>query len=376
MEQSLSEFVGEIYETIHKPDNWHNVIVLLCRMMNAKAAGVYIHDKLSDEYRILASYGLNPAVRDSYDVGLGHYDYGYQVMQTKPLGKGTHLLSFDDVKDLQPKYVQLLLKPNDAHYVAGLGIIKNDKYFIGIKLIRGESQAPFEDHKLDLLTQLHPHFERVIRIYWHYRNLISENFQLKSSLSKVSLGVLIISKHMEVTYCNPIANRIITNHGALDTQNGLKAYYDKEHQQLKKSIECLLSSSSDESARAQAMGLHHPNKSVPLILILAPCEKVSSSGNKTEHADCLTIYISDPESSINIKEEALCQVHGLTMTEANIAILVANGMTLKEISELNQTSLGTVRTQIKQIFNKTGVTRQQDLIKLLVSGAYNLNVAE
>lgn len=376
MEQNLSEFVGEIYETVHNPKNWQKVISLLCQMMNANAAGLYLHDRKADNYKILASYGLNPAVRDSYDVGLGHYDYGYQLLQTKPVGKGIHVLSFDDVQEQHPKYVQLLLKPNDAHHIAGLGIIQNDDYFVVIKLHRGESDTPFDNAELELLTQLHPHFERVMRIYWHYRKLENENFQLKSSLSRVNLGVLVVNREMGIEYQNPVAEKILELHSALDVQNGLKAYYENENQQLKKHIEELFDSSLDAAEkRARAIGLHHPNKSVPLILIITPCEKDRIESG-SQFKDCLAIYMSDPETPINIREETLCSVHGLTVAEANIAISLANGLSLKEISEVNQTSLGTVRTQIKQVFNKTGVTRQQDLVRLLVSGAYNLNGAD
>jgi DNA-binding CsgD family transcriptional regulator len=54
----------------------------------------------------------------------------------------------------------------------------------------------------------------------------------------------------------------------------------------------------------------------------------------------------------------------LTQTEETIIALLAAGLTATEIAHARGVKVSTVRAQIRSIFEKTGVRRQVDLIRL------------
>ncbi len=58
-------------------------------------------------------------------------------------------------------------------------------------------------------------------------------------------------------------------------------------------------------------------------------------------------------------------VFGLTDREADVACLLAQGLDLPDISSRLRLSLATVRSYLKGVFEKTGVTRQAELVALL-----------
>lgn len=60
--------------------------------------------------------------------------------------------------------------------------------------------------------------------------------------------------------------------------------------------------------------------------------------------------------------------HGLTVAEAEVALRLAEGMTLQEIALERAVSLHTVRNQIKSALAKTGARRQTDLVGLIGRG--------
>jgi DNA-binding NarL/FixJ family response regulator len=60
------------------------------------------------------------------------------------------------------------------------------------------------------------------------------------------------------------------------------------------------------------------------------------------------------------------ETFGLSRREAGIAIALTNGLDLKEISAQKGVSLATVRTQLKGVFHKLGVNKQQDIIRILL----------
>ncbi|RTL89338.1 MAG: helix-turn-helix transcriptional regulator [Hyphomicrobiales bacterium] len=67
-------------------------------------------------------------------------------------------------------------------------------------------------------------------------------------------------------------------------------------------------------------------------------------------------------------DRALLQgLFDLTAAEARVASRVAEGLALDEIAEQHSVSVGTVRSQVKSIFAKTGVERQSQLAALLAA---------
>lgn len=61
----------------------------------------------------------------------------------------------------------------------------------------------------------------------------------------------------------------------------------------------------------------------------------------------------------------LAQFFGLTAAETKLALHLMQGGSLTEFASLNGTSRNTVRNQLKQVFQKTHVRRQAELVALL-----------
>lgn len=56
---------------------------------------------------------------------------------------------------------------------------------------------------------------------------------------------------------------------------------------------------------------------------------------------------------------------GLSQTEAQIALSLADGQTIAEIAEARRASIHTVRNQVKSALSKTGSRRQAELVALV-----------
>ena len=66
-----------------------------------------------------------------------------------------------------------------------------------------------------------------------------------------------------------------------------------------------------------------------------------------------------------VVEERLRTDHSLTVTEARVALRIGNGLSPKEIAAELGTSWYTVRSQLRQIFAKTGRRTQSALARLV-----------
>jgi len=77
------------------------------------------------------------------------------------------------------------------------------------------------------------------------------------------------------------------------------------------------------------------------------------------------LLITDVERPARLSWELLAQVFELTATEAKLACEIASGKSLQEVSVQLAISEGHARQRLKSIFDKTGTSRQGELIALL-----------
>ncbi|MGH7011970.1 MAG: helix-turn-helix transcriptional regulator, partial [Caulobacteraceae bacterium] len=75
--------------------------------------------------------------------------------------------------------------------------------------------------------------------------------------------------------------------------------------------------------------------------------------------------ITDPLADAGISEQRLANVLGLTAAERRVATALFAGKTPKEIAASLGLSFFTIRGHLVRIYEKTGVSRQADLIRVM-----------
>lgn len=73
-----------------------------------------------------------------------------------------------------------------------------------------------------------------------------------------------------------------------------------------------------------------------------------------------------PESAPKVDSTILTAAFGLTPSECRTAILLAEGLSQKEISKKLGVQHDTVRKQLQNIYQKTSTTQQSELIRLML----------
>ena len=79
------------------------------------------------------------------------------------------------------------------------------------------------------------------------------------------------------------------------------------------------------------------------------------------------VLVVDPESATRIDPGVVASMLGLTPMESRVAALLAERKTVGEIASATDRSVNTIRTHVQHIFSKHGITRQVDLVRLVLS---------
>ncbi|MCW5760681.1 MAG: helix-turn-helix transcriptional regulator, partial [Phenylobacterium sp.] len=78
------------------------------------------------------------------------------------------------------------------------------------------------------------------------------------------------------------------------------------------------------------------------------------------------VCVNDLEAELAAPADALRELFDLTPAEVRLAAAVFEGLTLAEAAGRFGVSANTVRFQLARIFDKTGVSRQAELVKLMM----------
>ena len=112
---------------------------------------------------------------------------------------------------------------------------------------------------------------------------------------------------------------------------------------------------------AQALSISQGSSTKKLSVLASPIPP-----SKLGRDMSILLLAGDPDRQMDLPDESLRSLYGLTKAEIDISNGLLTGYSLEEISILRRVGIGTVRSQLKSIFSKTETRSQSDLIRVLL----------
>ena len=244
----------------------------------------------------------------------------------------------------------------------------DDEHFAGgITFTRPRSKGRFTKTEENFIDTLIPHIQRAARL--HLRLLEADVSQriMTEAWNRINDGVVLVSNKGTVSFQNRAAEKILRAKGSVHvSRNGtLVCGSSSESTKLKKVIESVFKNSENEGQFGGGLSVSRPNGQLPLDITITPFKEEYRYGRGSEKF--ALVLIADPDRPDSASEEGLRAQFGLTRAEARVAKLLADGHSLRDVSDLLETTPNTTRTHLKRIFSKTGTNRQSSLVKLILS---------
>jgi DNA-binding CsgD family transcriptional regulator len=83
------------------------------------------------------------------------------------------------------------------------------------------------------------------------------------------------------------------------------------------------------------------------------------------HPAAAAVFISTAASAEPAVEAVVATLYGLTPTEARVLLIIGSGKTVHQVAAQLGIAENTVKTHLSRIFNKTGASRQTELVALV-----------
>lgn len=370
-----SHIVPEIYEATIDPSHWDYVVTMIAKLTRSKSACLYYKNKEMEIASTIAQYGLPEDQHidigdqcDSLDDMFCAKDAGAsedpQCTQFHPGSNG--VMPVDD-----PLYLEWM-KPNGIFHVGGAQFVDNDTHKAGIAILRDEESGVWSDGEIRVINEILPHLRRALNIHSEFTHLRLKQDALLKGLDRLVIGLILYDRHANPVYINPTAKAIIEQHPALQLQDeDLILVNPEDEKNLRHTIVETAEIDPDDSwKQSVAIGITHPETEAPLPLLVTPMHAHLITSDLDYEGAKVAVFLSDPNLQQPISIDSLVSVYNLTPSEAQVAIKLANGHSIDEIANGSHHSAHTIRSQLKSVFRKTGVSRQSELIKLLLTGPF------
>jgi DNA-binding NarL/FixJ family response regulator len=182
-----------------------------------------------------------------------------------------------------------------------------------------------------------------------------------ATLNRLPMGVVAVDRSARVLFMNSSGAQ------CLDEEDGLtvgptgicRASRPAATAELHKLIEGAVD--GGESCPPRAVSLNRSGSDRPLSVVVAPL--VSWPGAEA----VAVLLVSDPERQPLPSVETVGRLFELTDAEARLALALTEGRRIEEAAEALGLTISSARTYLKRIFGKTGVTRQAELVRLVLA---------
>jgi len=280
-----------------------------------------------------------------------------------------HIVADDDAMPkaelVRTDFYNDFMRPFDLHSVVRLGLTAHGEDAAFLMVARPPQRDRFAESELRFATHLHPH---VIRAFELGQKLGVQQPRLgggETLLAASPHALFILDPAGKVLHANPAAEALVAAQTTLSVMGGKLCAPTGEATQTLHTLVAQAAAPDRDARRGGSMALVSPLRRLPLPVTVAPIRAEASIAIRQEPS--VLVCITDLEVRGQVSEERLRDIFDLSRAEARVAAALFDGATPREAAEQLGVSFYTVRGHLVRIFEKTGTSRQAELVRLLAA---------
>jgi DNA-binding NarL/FixJ family response regulator len=274
---------------------------------------------------------------------------------------------FNDVRHFDESFVanspfyQEFSRSIDSRHTLDMLLQRDSRREIYLAAVRSKRQGNFTVADEQLITWASGHFLRA----WKLRDFVSEAqtaaATASAALDRLGYGIAVLDQAGRVLLTNRYAREALSESCALRIAN---RRLDAQCGSVQRQIDAAIAQAGTGRGAARAIRVARAGQRSWFVWCL-PLSPASPFASK--EAPGILIVIRDPATRTEVSSRDLMALFELTLSEAEVAKALAEGQTLSAIAERRGVKPSTVHTQLHRILQKTGLHRQSDLVRTIVS---------
>jgi DNA-binding CsgD family transcriptional regulator len=232
---------------------------------------------------------------------------------------------------------------------------------VAIALQRAKAKGEYERREVSLIAKLGVHVERSLMLAMRMEEHAQRVSALMEAIPKMDAGVFLVGPRGKVTELNDAAAGFLG--ASLSLRNGQLEFSDRTAQQSYDKFSSRLQGAADlqMAVADEPIVIRRAPPETPLIgyTLLPNPQPGARFDVGTPIVGALLVF--DPRKATPPQPSLVRDFLDITLGEARVASAFCVGSSPREVAQQLQISEDTVRTVLKRVFAKTGVSRQSEL---------------
>lgn len=368
--KDLNRVVERIYRSALDASNWPAALTAVASLLGSSGAMLMVVDPRSGVLRSIVAGGFDDVFVRRYAAEIAPHDPWLRVLITRP---GRTILSAEALAterhDKDTPRVGDFLRAHKSGHIIGAVLSESDADKTVIAVHRSYRVGPHDSADIDLFEAVLPHLRNTIGLARRSGEARSRAASLEQLLDRLPIGVFLVDTHMQVLLANRFGRELAAERDGLTIRNGrlcaLDAAQDAQLEQLVKQTASL--APGQGPAPNAALGLSRPDRAHALHVLGLPVGP-AADGGLGPGLPAAAVLVGDPDKGYSASEGVIGAFFGLTGAEARLTSALISGLRVREVAETLGVSELTIRTQLKRILQKTGASRQSELVRFLLTG--------
>ncbi len=362
----FSAAVARLYEAAGTPEAWPATLDALEPLFGAMTAHLFSWDSVAQ--RRESSYGAHSFARTDQD-----WDYYHRInprrkiLASQPLGYilacNEHLNGDFVTRD---EYFNDYCLPLERRYLLGTNFSSSGRILTSVAVMRTADQGPFGTREKGLLGRLLPHLRGALSLDQKLCAARAQATLSQSLLDALPQAVIAADAQGRVRYANRTAEALLASSTSLrQRQQRLAAATPGETAALLAALRRAIEAAPGANPGPASSLILHDETGAGLGATVTPLDR--HAGLPEVPAQRLALLTLAPLAARRLDPAPLRAAFGFTGAEAELASALAGGARLDAIAAARGVRMPTVRSQLRALFDKTGTSRQAELVRLLAT---------
>jgi len=220
--------------------------------------------------------------------------------------------------------------------------------------------------QIQMIERLVPHMRQFVCVRQALADADALGDSLTQLLDNTRVGVIDLDRRGRVVEANDRARFLLRRGNGLQDRDGfLRAWLPADNARLEQLLARALPTFNNEAATGGSMTVRRSSGLPSLVVHVNPVTvRQTDFGRRPVAA---LVLVVDPGERPRIDPRLVAETLGLTPAESAVAVLLSQGKTVRDIAAETGRREVSVYRHLRQIYKKQGISRQTDLVRLVLS---------
>lgn len=364
----VSDLIGCIYDCALDPQRWPDTLALLKSALGFAHATLSLQSLPTGRVLLNVTSGIpSPWLERIPDYGSDIIALwgGNNVIASAPLEEPLLLSEMNpEIADgsSRNRYYLEWRRPQGLIDTVAIGLAR-DAYFLSTaSLVRQANEGPVQARELDAIRLLAPHLRRAVTISRLLDIQSATAATFGAVVDACGVPIVVVDADRRILHANGAAAALEEGFPLARRGGIVRVGEPTADRALAMAVTQAAADESMIGRRGLAIPVRQSDGVLHVLHVLPLARRASRPIPASDAA--AAIFVASTATQHNPIGKVLAALFDLTPAEVGVFDLVAQGRSVSEVAVMLGIGVSTVRTHLARLFEKTGVSRQVDLVRM------------